>query len=224
MNKADINHGCRFVEMAKYNFPSGTELELWETEADRQHVSELFKAYGLGADDMLVAFGLSASAPFKQWPVAFYGELMHKLRSKWYDLRFVLLGDAIERGADMVDDAGVLNFCGQLTLRETTALLRHTTLYVGNDTGLMHIASACGCAIVEVSSFSKEGDMACGISSTSRFSPWSEDAIIVQPVRQLDACKGMCQMPYAHCITQVTVETVSDAAYKLLAARGVKGA
>ena len=137
-------------------------------------------------------------------------------------LHFVLLGDTYTKCDDITFGKDVLNLCGQLTLRETVALLRHVALYIGNDTGLMHIASACGCAIVEVSSFAKDGDEACGVSSSSsRFSPWSKEALIVQPLQQLDGCEGMCQMPYAHCITQVSVEAVLEAACRLLAGRGV---
>lgn len=216
MDKTNSGIGGCLVEMTKGHVLGGTELELWETEADRQRVLALLENFGFAKEHKLVAIGVTASAPLKQWPVARYGELVNRLRARRHDLRFVLLGDAIEQGEEMAEAGFVLNLCGQLTLRETVALLRHVSLYVGNDTGLMHMAAACGCSVVEVTGMAADGDIACGIS-TIRFSPWVKESAIVRPARQLECCHGMCQMSYAHCIKQVTVEAVLEASCSLLA-------
>lgn len=216
MDKEVVASKDFMVEIAERNIASGVELELWEKEIDRQRILKLLEECNFKTDDILVAIGLAASVPSKQWPAACYAELVNMIRNKRTDLRFVLLGDVFDQGADVAWNEDVVNLCGRLTLRETVALLRHVTLYVGNDTGLMHIASACGCSVVEVSSLAIDGDMSYGISSNTRFAPWAKKAIIVQPARQLGDCKGMCWMPYAHCIRQVTTETVFKAVSKLL--------
>lgn len=199
----------------------GIHLELWETEQDKIYAEDLMKKANLESGEKIIAFGLTASVPLKQWPLSCYCELMSQLKARVPSLHFVLLGDLHTVNEDTTFCKDTLNLCGQLTLRETVALLRYATLYIGNDTGLMHIASACGCAVVEISSFARDGDDANGISSGSRFSPWSKEALIVQPLHQLEGCAGMCQMPYAHCITQVSVEAVFEAACRLLTARGI---
>ena len=210
---------CCITKVSESIIYPGTELELWEMDSDRKHVADLLENMGYRKSDTIVALGLTASTPLKHWPTAYYGELVNKLREKWENIYIVLLGDKVEQGEYITEVDNVLNLCGQLTLRETSALLRHVILYIGNDTGLMHIASACGCAIVEISSFALNGDVSSGFSSSSRFSPWSKNAMIIQPLRQIDACRGGCQMPYPHCIIQVTVERVFEAANNFLQTR-----
>ncbi|MGB2337211.1 MAG: glycosyltransferase family 9 protein, partial [Alcanivorax sp.] len=42
----------------------------------------------------------------------------------------------------------VLDLCDQLTLSELISLLQHSQGYVGNDSGPMHLAAACGIPVV----------------------------------------------------------------------------
>lgn len=222
MDTEDICLDACVMEMNECNIFPGTELELWETKDDRQHILSILEKAGFGQNDTIVAIGLAASAPSKRWPVEYYDKLVRMLSQTYQNMRFVLLGDVPEQGEAMAGNEGTLNLCGKVTLREIIALMRQVALYVGNDTGLMHIASACGCSVVEISSLGRDGNMSIGTSSNTRFSPWSRDVLIVQPVHQLDGCNGMCQMPYAHCIKQVTVEAVFEAVCKLLYNRNAK--
>lgn len=211
---------CCITEMPDDIALLGTELELWATKEDMNKISEILNTKCEFSG--LIVIGLTASVLVKCWPKEKYCELVKMISTKYLGMRFVLLGSSLDQGKMLEADSNVLNLCGQLTLRETVALLQRAEIYLGNDTGLMHMASACGCAVVEISSFAKDGNVADGISSSGRFSPWTRDALIVQPVHQLNGCVGMCQMPYAHCITQVTVEAVFEAVCRLLALRGMK--
>ena len=58
---------------------NGINLELWETEQDRIHARSLLNKTNLGSGEALIAFGLTASVPLKQWPLACYCELMSQL-------------------------------------------------------------------------------------------------------------------------------------------------
>lgn len=197
--------------------PDFTKLELWETEDDTANVQALLKQNEILPEDRIVAICLASMMEVKRWPILNYTELIHRLCKKSC-LKVVILAETVDQEDLVHDDDCIIDLRGKLTLRETVALLRHTKLFIGNDTGLMHIAAAVGCAVVEISCFARFGDVAStnSISSTVRFSPWSKEALIVQPVHQLEGCEGMCQMPYAHCITQVTVDAVLEAACKLL--------
>jgi ADP-heptose:LPS heptosyltransferase len=39
---------------------------------------------------------------------------------------------------------GAIDLCGRLSLAEAAACLAHAALFVGNDSGLMHLAAAAG--------------------------------------------------------------------------------
>ena len=205
---------CCITEMQNCTAMLGTELEVWTTEEDKSKIYELLNFSC--ESNVFTVLGLTASAEVKCWPQENYCNLVRLLSDKYTSMKFILLGNSFKQGESLIQNNNVLNLCGQLTLRETVALMQLATLYVGSDTGLMHIASACGCAVIEISSFAKNGDASYGISSSIRFSPWSKEALIVQPVQQLDGCVDMCQMSYAHCIKQVTVEAVMEASCRLL--------
>ena len=214
-----LGEKCCITEMQNCTAILGTELEVWTKDEDKKKIYELLNSLCESTDYIIL--GLAASAKVKCWPQENYCKLVRMLSDKYKSMKLILLGSNFEQGESFIQNDNVLNLCGRLTLRETVALMQFTTLYIGNDTGLMHIASACGCAVVEISSFARDGDDANGISSGSRFSPWSKEALIVQPLHQLEGCAGMCQMPNAHCITQVSVEAVLEAACRLLKARGI---
>ena len=59
----------------------------------------------------------------------------------------VLLGGSFENslGDDIVQGSNyekIYNFCGSISLDQSAYLIRHSTLVLSNDTGLMHVAAA----------------------------------------------------------------------------------
>ncbi len=84
----------------------------------------------------------------KQWPLEFYLEIGREaLRRNWYVCIFggptdqpVADSMALELGA------GADSFAGRRTLHEVGAMLTDCNLALGNDTGLSHLARACGVA------------------------------------------------------------------------------
>ncbi len=213
--------GCCLTKLPSEVAWPNSELELWENGEDRKRAFAMLCEAGWSVGEHLVCIGVSASIPMKQWPISQYMKLIDRMSEKYRDMCFVLLGIVDKNQCCEFNCQKVIDLRGRLSLRETVAVARASVLYVGNDTGVMHIAAACDCAVLEISSFSIEGDMTCGISSSSRFSPWCKDALIVQPLKQLDECAGMCCKSYPHCITQVSVDAVQEAAEMLLASRGV---
>ena len=82
----------------------------------------------------------------KHWGNANYIETCKRLVAA--DLIPTLVGDAEDqRDADVIVagvGAGICNTCGELTGLELFGLLSQCVAYVGNDTGTMHVAAACG--------------------------------------------------------------------------------
>ena len=63
-----------------------------------------------------------------------------------------------------------VNLCGRLTPRETAAVLEHAEVFLGPDSGPMHLAASVG--VPCVIAFSAQGFRVCGIrreSSTRSF-------------------------------------------------------
>lgn len=93
-----------------------------------------------------IAFGSSFNWPQKKWPWEQYARAIRLLEDQDYE--FILFGTGAEReeaarirseaGGRVVDTTGSLDYTG--LIREVSAC----DLVVGNDTGTMHLAAACG--------------------------------------------------------------------------------
>ena len=84
----------------------------------------------------------------KRWDLARYAELFARLASR-HSLVTVLLGAASERAMNREvvvrgDGARVLDLAGESSLPEVLGLLALATLFVGNDSGIAHLAGAVG--------------------------------------------------------------------------------
>jgi heptosyltransferase-3 len=95
-----------------------------------------------------------------------------------------------------------------LTIPELAELLRGARLYIGNDSGPMHLAAAVGTPTVAV----------WGSSDSRRWRPWSVDHRVVQNPFECNPCPGYrCLVaPSPLCIESVTVEQVNQAVGELL--------
>ena len=194
-------------------------MELWDTAEDKAAAKNLLSEYAPVKGRRLIAVGLSAGLERKKWPTERYLELISRISAEYDNLFFVLLGgndaysiaDEIDRG---FAGANMVNLVGKLTLRQSFSLLKQAFMYVGNDTGIMHIAAAAGIRILEISSFPKDDYLYD--YTTYRFRPWGVPCCIAQPETGRDNCRGLCQVPYAHCINDVSVDEVYNGFKELL--------
>jgi heptosyltransferase III len=95
-----------------------------------------------------------------------------------------------------------------LNIPELAELLRGAQLYLGNDSGPMHLAAAVGTKTVAV----------WGSSDSRRWSPWAVEHRVVQNPFECNPCPGYRCLVAASplCIESVTVEQVNAAVGELL--------
>ncbi len=91
----------------------------------------------------------------KCWPIDNFISLINKLAEK-FSANILLFGSKAEISIidfaekDILYPQKIINFIGKTTIRETAALINRCNLFIGNDSGLIHIAAACGVPIVIV--------------------------------------------------------------------------
>ncbi len=96
----------------------------------------------------------------RRWPPASYRELIRRLLTAYPDWTVVLIGAKEDEAyvAEVLEPlpAGpaLRNLCGRLTVPELAALLQRSHLFIGNDSGPLHLAVAAG--IPTVSFFGPE--------------------------------------------------------------------
>lgn len=115
---------------------------------------EVAAARLLPADRPWIALGPTAARPEKIWPPERFAEVFGALRARALPnaASVVLGGPGAEERALAAPLLRALpeavDLVGKLTLPETAACLRRASLYIGNDSGLMHLAAAAGAPTV----------------------------------------------------------------------------
>ncbi len=113
------------VGITEYDYRTRVFLTAAERDAARVKLAHLRRP--------IVTINAISREPTKTWSIEGWRELVGRLREN-YDL--VQLGDALEPVFD-----GVTSFAGQLSLRESMAVLAHSRTHIGPVSFLMHAAN-----------------------------------------------------------------------------------
>ncbi|HUZ63938.1 MAG TPA: glycosyltransferase family 9 protein [Acetobacteraceae bacterium] len=125
--------------------PSSCFPVAWTAPEDEARAAAL-----LPADRPVVILGPTANSPGKMWPVERFAELFRALAAGPLPGAVpVILAGPGERERTMSRPLlealpGAIDLVGRLSLPEVAACLARATIYVGNDSGLMHFAAATG--------------------------------------------------------------------------------
>lgn len=195
-------------------------LELWLGPDDEAFAEKLLNSHGVKRSDLLIALGPAARAGRRRWPLENFVQLGCWLQRQ-YQARLVIVGgegeENVGRELEQKVSSYVVNVVGITTLRQTCAVLKRCDLFIGNDTGSMHLAAAANRPIVEISCHPKFG-WPVHANSPVRFRPWGVRQVILQPEKAVKPCTQACTALSPHCIVAVTVEQVKKASTTLLSA------
>jgi heptosyltransferase II len=118
----------------------------WDTVAEKT---------GLKKDCPKVVICPGSTAASKKYPVGHFISAMEHIARKKPAVQFLLLGAGIDRTeCDAIaahfsgSKTGVLNLCAQTSLREAHTLIAWAKVVIANDSGLAHITSLTGSALV----------------------------------------------------------------------------
>lgn len=213
----DANHEAyNDLEMIKLlgHKPSKMNMELWLDDDSKEYAKRV-----VSGSKYVIVVGVVGSKNNRSWSPEKYGVLFNRLlKESGSNTQIILLG-----GNDAVYAAGIIqemtsnrctNLSGKTSLMQCAAVIANSSLYVGSDTGLMHMASASGVPVIEISASNKTSPDYWG-SSATRTGPWQVPAIVLQPEKGLDDCKYMCVKSYSHCINQICEDEVYNAINKL---------
>ncbi len=200
-------------------------LEFWLRADDERFAEGVFAPPPVSTHaGPVIALGPGAGHPHRRWPLSHFASLGRWLVERW-QARILILGSRDEEhlGKGLAGDIGhgALDMAGKTTLRQALACLRRCDLYIGNDSGLMHMAAAAGIPVVEISSFPSGGSPS-HYNSPVRFGPWKVPGHVLQPV-STPPCSDGCSANEAHCIMGVSCEQVMNAVRSILSSRASGG-
>ena len=198
---------------------NSNHIELFYSAEDFYRARELLK--GIPDNCKKVILGIGAGGASRKYPVEKYLIALKELAKK--DLVFVIVGGRAEiNDAEFLERnlprGKVLNLAGKTTLRETEAVIAQADFYVGNDSGVMHMAAAekIPCLVLYREAADKEDYLPGGFSELGRYPPWQTNSVILRPDHQLEECAkleeiyGWCHSEEPHCITQIAPQEIVD--------------
>lgn len=101
-------------------------------------------------DKRFVAIFPGASIPERRWGAERFRLLAEKLLAAGYPVVVVGGREDREQGDEIVSGGTGLNLAGQTSLAETAAVLKRSSLLVGGDSGVLHIAVGLGVSTVSL--------------------------------------------------------------------------
>jgi ADP-heptose:LPS heptosyltransferase len=199
----------RFLEHLSDLKAGSPELELWLTDCDRHTARALITRDLRRGAPLIVLHPSGGRSALKQWPIGKFRELLRVLLAET-DCDFLIIGGSdehwIEREFAAEKGERVAFAFGRLTLRQLGAVMEQALLFVGGDSGPMHIAAAARIPVIGI----------FGPTSEVRFRPWGENCRVVSlhypcsPDRLgtfLDRC-ATCRFGNPRCLTDLPVDTV----------------
>lgn len=188
----------------------GRDLTLVVTDQERSRAKDILANCGITGEEIIV--GVNPGSTYgsaKQWPPERYAALCDRIQTLWAARVVIFGGSGEEPIGSQVSELmkhRCVNLCGKTTLREAVALIEKCRLFVTNDSGLMHVASAFDMPLVAI--FGSTNPITTGPSG-------SRSRIVRVPVPCSPCLKPEC--PEDHrCMTEITVDQVYAAADALL--------
>jgi len=126
------------------------ELNDYYLEIDKSVGKKLAGKHNIDLSSPPMALAPFATRPTKEWLAKYYVELARLARSQWKTAMLILGSTAErERGQALAlemqkNGLNAVSLAGELSLAELPHLLSQCAVLVGGDTGLVHLAGACG--------------------------------------------------------------------------------
>jgi heptosyltransferase-1 len=152
--------------------------------------------------ELRIVVNVGASKPANRWPVESWARLCERLSTE-LGARVHLSGGAVDRADTQAVAAScrapLVDHAGELSLKQTAGLIQSAALFVGGDTGPLHIAAALGTPCVAL----------FGAADPARTGPLGQSEGIVRHVVPCAPCRRRdCNVAGHPCMRDLAVELV----------------
>jgi len=191
----------------------GVRFDLPARADDSARAASLLGA--VGADGRaLVALCPGSKQPSKRWPAERWHALALRLAAE-ENVNVVVVGGADEAAIGATIEAALppgrcVVAAGRASILESAAVLRRARLYVGNDTGAMHLAAAVGTPCVAIFAAREPA---------RSWHPYGDDHVVLRrdDVGCAPCYRSVCPASEGlRCLTSITVDDVADACRTVL--------
>lgn len=201
--------------------PTANPVEMAPDAAVEADIERRLRAAGIRPEHELLVAHVSAGNPFRRWPEASFTRLVVGLATGSPMRRIVLSSGPSDREAadriaaaarqELGPDADRVVEFGEFGIAELRALVTRSRLFVGGDTGPLHVAATTATPIVGI----------YGPTESARSAPWRDHRLTTEsveisglPCRPCD--QRVCEPGDFRCLTTLRPEDVLSAAERAL--------
>jgi len=136
------------------SIPDDPFIKLHVSEASRTRAADQLASAGVRPNAVRIAIGAGASyGSAKCWPPSRFAELANQLQAQW-DADVILFGAPGETDVSLAIASemkrALIDLTGKTAVADLPALLSQCHVFIGNDSGAMHVAAAVGLPAVAI--------------------------------------------------------------------------
>ncbi len=205
--KHEVEANVQIMESVLQEIPKSLKLRLEIKNEDHCFAKEWIENQGLKNFVLLHA---GARRPLKQWSPDRFTELSRYFNDKKFQLVFCGGPEDIDVNNEIIGRLNftAINMAGKTSLMQFAAIASHAKLFVGNDSGPMHLASAVNIPALGL----------FGPSVTETFRPYHDKGAFIHHKLPCNPCDQIhCVQPHDVCINRITLKEVEEKIEELLA-------
>lgn len=208
-----VNKYLKVLEGLDISTPAKIDFTVHITREKQTFLREFLERRKIKPGQLVIGLGPGSKWKTKQWMPDHYAELASRLVKNekalllWFGSpdEKPLIRSIQERMTTHLADRGI-DLSGDYSLERCIALLGRCDLFVGNDSGLMHLASGRGTRVVVI----------YGSTTPSLgFEPWGPHTIVENTALTCRPCdvhgKTECPLGHFKCMTELSVDLVEGA-------------
>ena len=184
--------------------------QLWLMPEEENSANQLLDQLGVQRSQSMVILQPGARYWFKAWPLERFAELADRLTAQ-YDCQVLIGGshqdiDLAQQIRQMAKSSPII-MAGRTAIKQFAAIAKKSALFVGSDSGAMHIASAVGTPVVAL----------FGPSNPREWGPRGGSVEVIYKGLDCRACfHPTCQRGEQNCMRLISIDEVMMAVTGLM--------
>ena len=184
--------------------PADDHIEIWTGQEDEDFARDILSRTGFSEASPLIAMAPGAAWSFRRWPEERFIALGRWLQEAYGANIAILaarnelaLARRIERG---LVKGQTVNLGGRTTIMQMAAVLRRCRLFIGNDSGPIHLAAGVGVPVVGF----------FGPGEYERFRPWGAGHEAIRVGLPCSPCSQDCIFNDPRCIQGISLDRAKE--------------
>ena len=187
----------------------------WDLCLSKEERGMALQCLGTFFNQPFIALSIGTKVPAKDWGLNNWIDLIKKIDVLYGNFSLVFIGSADEyEYSELVAhhwSGKTLNFCGKIQPRISAAVIEKAVLFLGHDSGPMHLAASVGVPIVAI------------FSARNKPGEWYPFGVNHKVLYNMTNCYGceldVCMIEKLRCMRGISVDRVLNQVVSILGAQ-----